>query len=92
MADYRWIMYLGQNAFPGGSLDLSRHPTLESAREHYRDYCVSVYNDECSATLYPYTEEDWNRAQDFGTDGTPFDYPSRIIERGPLGGIRTEDA
>ncbi|MCY0941928.1 hypothetical protein [Streptomyces antarcticus] len=92
MADYRWIMYVSQNIPGNTSFDLSRHPSLESAREEFKDYCCAVYNDDCSATLYPYSPEDWEIAQDFKTSGCPFDYPSRIIERGPLGGIRTEKA
>lgn len=88
---YRWIMYTSQN-FPGNiSFDLSRHTSLDDAKSAFADYCKAVYNDDSHATLYPYSDEDWSSAEDFRDTGCPFDYPSRIIERGPLGGIRVQN-
>jgi hypothetical protein len=89
---YRWIMYVSQN-IPGNiSFDLMRAASLEDAREQYRAYCEAVFSDDCSMTLYPYSEEDWAEAEDFRDTGCPFDYPSKVIERGPKGGLRVINA
>ena len=84
---YRWIMYISQN-IPGNTLfDLQRVTSLDAARVAFADFCRAVYSDECSATLYAYTDEGWTEAESFRDTGCPFDYPDRVIERGPMGGI-----
>lgn len=88
---YRWIMYIGQNAF-GPSFDLQRVTGIGAARAAFEEYCRAVYTDECAATLYAYSEEDWASAVEFKDSGCPFDYPDKVIERGPRGGIRVENA
>ncbi|MEV7814242.1 hypothetical protein AB0P05_26480 [Streptomyces flaveolus] len=84
---YRWIMYVSQNIPGNTSFDLMRAASLEDAREQYRAYCEAVFSDDCSMTLYAYSDERWAEAEDFRDTGCPFDYPDRIIERGPNGGI-----
>lgn len=86
-AKYRWIMYVSQNTPGNLSFTLERVTSLDAARFAYADYCRAVYTDECSATLYTYTDEAWAEAEDFRDTGCPFDYPDRLIERGPNGGI-----
>lgn len=85
--NYRWIVYLAQNIPGNQSFDLSRATSIEDAKEQYRQYCKDVYNDDSHATLYAYDAERWTDAEDFRDTGCPFDYPDRIIERGPLGGV-----
>lgn len=85
---YRWIVYVQQN-IPGDlSFTLSRVSSLEAAREAIAEFSRDVGYDDCSATLYPYSEDTWREAQEFEDVGCPFDYPDRIIERGPRGGWR----
>lgn len=87
---FRWIMYVAQD-FPGNPYsDLSRHTSLRDAVEAFEQYCEDVYNDNCSAQLYAYSEEDWKVAEEFEFIGCPFDYPYRVIKRGPKGGVRVE--
>lgn len=86
---YRWISYTAQNIPGNVSSDLDRHPSLESARDAYRAYCRAVGTDDADMRLYPYSAEDWASAEELRDAGCPFDYPSRIIERGPLGGVVT---
>lgn len=88
--NYRWIMYISQDAF-SSSFDLQRVTSLDAARVAYADYCRAVYTDECSATLYPYSDEDWETAEEYRNTGCPFDYPSKVIERGPMGGIKVTE-
>jgi hypothetical protein len=90
--NYRWIMYVQQNIPGNVSFDLVRVQSLDAARVAFGDFCRAVYSDECSATLYPYSDEDWAEAESFRDTGCPFDYPSRIIERGPMGGIKVVNA
>lgn len=89
---YHWIVYLSQN-FPGNILfDLERATSIAQVRELYADYCRAVGTDECTATVYPYSDAEWASAVEYRDSGCPFDYPSLIIERGPRGGIRVERA
>lgn len=90
MPRYRWIMYTSQNSF-SDSFDLTRHASLKDARGHYEDYCKAVGANDCHATLYGHDEESWAEALDFKDVGCPFDYPAKVIERGPNGGVRVED-
>jgi hypothetical protein len=89
---YRWIMYLSQNIPGNMSFGLSRADSLASAREAFETFCEEVYSDDCSATLYAYSDEAWSSAEDFRDVGCPFDYPDKAIERGPRGGVRITNA
>jgi hypothetical protein len=91
---FRWIMYLHN---PLGGFELTRVASLEESR-----WSLSAYDEGtgfrqalqtngeygCSGTLYPYTEEAWEEAEEFRTSGCPFDYPSYEVKNGPRGGIR----
>lgn len=89
---YRWIMYSHQN-IPGNVLsDLGRVTSLSEAKDAFKDYCNAVFTNDCSATLYPYNDEDWDEAVEFKDYGCPFDYPTYFIVRGPLDGIIFERA
>jgi hypothetical protein len=87
---YRWIAYTQQNIPGNPSFELSRHTSLADAVQHVADYGDAVMYDDCSATLYAYSDERWEQAQRFADAGCPFDYPDRLIERGPRGGWRVE--
>lgn len=96
--NYRWIMYLHH---PQGGFDLQRVASHAEARSALVTFCAenNVYHDElspgqygASATLYPYSEEAWEEAEEYRTVGNPFDYPSYIVTRGPRGGTRVESA
>jgi hypothetical protein len=45
-------------------------------------------SDNVSATLYAYSDEAWAEAEDFRRVGCPFDYPDRLLELGPRGGVK----
>lgn len=89
-----WISYTMQN-IPGNTLsDVDYHQTLSEARDAYVDYCCAVGTDECSMSLYwcGGDEEMISTARQFEDIGCPFDYPSKIVERGPRGGIKLINA
>ncbi len=94
----RWIVYLNH---PMGGFEVIRAPSIESAKRALVRYCedTGFYHDlqasgqyGCSASLYPFTQEDWDEALEYEEIGCPFDYPSKIIERGPRGGVKVTNA
>lgn len=85
----RWIMYASQN-FPGSmSFRVTCHESLEWCKESLEDFGRAVHAD-VSAFLYAYSDEAWKSAREYEEIGCPFDYPDRLIERGPRGGWRVE--
>lgn len=90
---YRWIVYMHQPG-PGCfmSFDVVRVENIREALGALETYEREVYEDGCTASLYPYSEEDWAAAEDYRETGCPFDYPSKVIERGPRGGMRVVNA
>ncbi|MGA4923251.1 hypothetical protein, partial [Bacillus subtilis] len=87
----RWISYTQQNLPGNQSFQLGFHSSLDEAKLEYASFCKGVYSDECSMTLYwcgrPGLRENMiAQAKDFEEVGCPFDYPDRVIERGPRGG------
>lgn len=84
---YRWIMYTSQNIPCNQSFDLDRVSSLDEAREAFARFCDDVGYEDCSATLYAYSDEAWMKAEEFRNVGCPFDYPDRIVERGPMNGV-----
>jgi hypothetical protein len=88
----RWIGYTSQNIPGNQSFDLGFYMSLTEAKDAYVNFCKAVGTDECTMTLYSTVGDDveWmvERAREFADVGCPFDYPDRIIERGPLGGVR----
>lgn len=93
----RWIGYTSQSIPGNPSFELGFYTSLDEAKEALLDFCKGVYSDECSMTLYG-TPSVWKErkemiesAKDFKGVGCPFDYPDRIITRGPRGGIKIEE-
>lgn len=95
---FRWIMYLHD---PLGSFDVERVENLEDAKVALIEYgrATGFYQDlqtngnyGCTGSLYPYSEEDWDEALRFKDVGCPFDYPSKLVENGPRGGVRITNA
>lgn len=95
---YRWIMYLHQ---PMGGFDIERVTSLEEAGaaliRYGRD--TGFYQDlqvggqyGCTGSLYPYSEEDWAEAVKLREIGCPFDYPSKLVNNGPRGGVKVVNA
>ena len=89
MSKYQWIMYAHQNAYGGGMPgDLSRVTSINAAKDALETFAREVYSDNVSATLYAYSDEAWAEAEDFRDVGCPFDYPDRLLELGPRGGVK----
>ena len=84
---YRWIMYVSQNIPGNQSFDLERVSSIDKARDVFTKFCDDVGYDDCSARLYAYSDERWTEAEEFHGVGCPFDYPDRIVERGPSNGV-----
>lgn len=84
---YEWIMYQQMNGLPG-SESVSRVHSIDEAKRALETFSRETYHDNVSATLYAYSDEAWAEAQDFRNVGCPFDYPDRLIERGPRGGMK----
>jgi len=86
----RWIGYIQQNIPGSFSFEVRFFPRLSNARMWYENYCYNVGNNDCSMTLY-YAGNDqsmYDLAKEYEDIGCPFDYPDRVIERGPRGGIK----
>lgn len=86
-----WICYTSQNAYSGSGC-LTFHTSLKQAVEEYKSYCEGVGTNDCTMTLY-YTHKAHEgrmvaSALEFEGVGVPFDYPDRMIERGPRGGVK----
>lgn len=91
MSAYKYIMYLSLN-FPGETgFSLRRVTSLTQAVLEFENFKLNSGMD-ASASLYPYSEENWAEAEEFATSGCPFDYPWKIIETGPQGGVRIINA
>lgn len=86
----RWIMYASQDMPGNTSARVTCHESLEWCKESLEQFSRAIHANDVSATLYPYSDDDWQEARNFEDVGCPFDYPSRIIERGPRGGLRIE--
>lgn len=91
---FRWIMYLHD---PLGGFDVIRIRSLQEAKIQLEAYGENTgfhqdlqTNGEfgCSGSLYPYTEEAWESAEEFRSSGCPFGYPSWLVKNGPRGGVR----
>ncbi|MFI2909481.1 hypothetical protein ACG2OD_14690 [Streptomyces sp. PDY-4] len=92
VGEYRWIVYMYQPG-PGGMFgEITRAQNLRDALGALETYEREVYADGCTASLYAYSPEDWITAEDYRDVGNPFDYPSKVIERGPKGGMRIVNA
>lgn len=95
---FRWIMYLYN---PLGGFEVMRVGSLVAAKAALVEYgrATGFHQDlqvsgeyGCSGRLYPYTEENWGAAEEFRGMGCPFDYPSKLVQNGPRGGVRVVDA
>lgn len=93
MEKYKYIMYL-HTPMPGDiGVTLRRVTSLQGALLELANFeLASGFADGCTASLYAYSEEDWAEAEEFATIGCPFDYPWKVIERGPRGGMRVVNA
>jgi len=86
-----WVCYTSQNVYSGSEC-LTFHTSLKEAVEEYKDYCKGAGTNDCTMRLY-YTHEAHEgrmvkAALEFEGIGCPFDYPDRMIERGPRGGVK----
>lgn len=92
----RWIGYASQNIPGNQSFDLGFFPSLQTASDAYLAYCEGVGTDDVTMTLYAVPADGLSAAEmiesarEFQDVGCPFDYPSKVIERGPRGGIKIE--
>ncbi len=89
---YRWIMYAHQPyGMQFGSFELTRHASLKDCADRMR-YNESATSGDWSASLYAYSDKSWAEAEEYREIGCPFDYPAKLIERGPRGGMRVTNA
>lgn len=92
MSGIGWISYTSQNIPGNQSFQLGFHGTLREAQKAYEEFCEGAGTDECSMTLYSTIGdkdgEMVKAAKEYENIGCPFDYPDKIIERGPMGGIK----
>lgn len=90
-----WISYASQSTPGNQSFQLGFHSSLAEAKGSYEGYCDAVGTNDCHMTLY-YTHKAHEgrmieTAKEFEGIGCPFDYPDKIIERGPRGGIKVSN-
>lgn len=89
--EYKYIAYV-QRDMPGDrSFELHRFRKDSEVLEYLRELERET-GDQWSASLYPYSTEDWWEAGDFRDIGCPFDYPWKVSERGPRGGLKLVNA
>ena len=86
----RWIMYASQNIPGNQSFRLTCHESLARCVESLDQFSRDIYADDVSAWLYVFDDESWYEARRYEDTGCPFDYPARLIERGPRGGWRVQ--
>ncbi|MGW0580093.1 hypothetical protein ACWD25_29945 [Streptomyces sp. NPDC002920] len=88
----RWIAYLHVDVPGRDTFTVTAVKSLEDAVAALRGFARGQNTDAVSASLYPFTPDNWTDAMEFRKAGCPFDYPSRLIERGARGGFRIVDA
>lgn len=92
MSKIRWISYTQRNIPGNQSLQLDFLASLSQAKEVFREFCDGVGSDDCSMLLYFVAADEKDAmvsvAKEFENIGCPFDYPAKVVERGPRGGIR----
>jgi hypothetical protein len=92
MAGIGWISYTSQNIPGNQSFELGFHANLREVQKAYEEYCEAVGTEDVSMTIYSTIGdkdgEMVKAAKEFEGIGCPFDYPDKIIERGPHGAIK----
>ena len=89
---YRWIAYVWQ-AIPGYcSVEPARFETLDDVKAYAEQYARDVMSEDIAGMVYPYTPDSWELAEEFRYTGNPFDYPTKVIERGKRGAFRLVNA
>lgn len=88
----RWIMYAQQSGPAGMFPRVTCHESLDWCLDSLKKYARDVHTDNVSASLYAYDDESWRQARNFQDVGCPFDYPDKLIERGPKGAFRVTNA
>lgn len=88
--EYEFIAYLHHEAW-SHSFELHRFRSEREALDYLRKQERET-GEQYSMSLYGYTTKDWWEAKGFETIGCPFDYPWKISERGPRGGLKLVNA
>ena len=89
---YRWIAYVWQSIPSSPSGEPARFETLDDVKAYAEQYSRDIMSDEICGMIYPYSDEDWELAMEFAYVGSPFDYPTKVIERGKRGALRIKNA
>lgn len=86
----RWISYTSQNIPGSQSFELGFHPNLEDVKASFAEFCRAVDSTDCTSSVYFAGEDQsmYDLAKEYEGIGCPFDYPDKMIERGPRGGIK----
>lgn len=86
----RWIGYIQQNIPGNQSFEMSFYDSLDSATYGFTNYCYNVGENNCSMTLYFAGNDQsmYDLAKEYESIGCPFDYPDRVLEHGPRGGVK----
>lgn len=87
---FRWISYTSANIPGEQSFRLGRHTSMADARAAYLKFCRDSGYDNSDMRLYGYSSDAWDSAKSFEDVGCPFDYPTKMITRGPRNGIKIE--
>lgn len=86
----RWITYASIVMAGNQSSDMGFHPNLNSVKAAYLEFCEAMSGYECIMTVYFAGDDQsmYDLAKEYETIGVPFDYPDKLVERGPRGGIK----
>lgn len=91
ITEYEYIAYACRDVPGDRSFELLRFRKESEALDHLRELERET-GDEWSMSLHGYSTKDWFEAKSFEDVGCPFDYPWKISERGPRGGLRFVNA
>jgi hypothetical protein len=85
----KYIVYLHH---PLGGFELATAYSIDDAKAVFLFYAEATYTNNPTASLYPYSEKNWEGAVEYENIGCPLGSPAYVLEIGPRGGVKVEKA
>ncbi len=77
---------------PTGRWELIGATSLVTCKDALEEFARNTGSDQVSASLYAFDQAAWELAKEFEDIGCPFDYPCKLIQRGPRGALVVSNA